>query len=288
MKNNMLDFIKTVLEKNPNEEKKYELLTEIVEKEVSAKELAQIIEYIKEKQSLIINLPNSIDICGTWGSWLPRINTSTLTAIQLAKEWIKVTKHWNNASSGRFGSFDLIEQLQFKIPNTNEEIQEEYEKNNLVFLHAKKLYPFFRQFAEVRKKYAKPTLFNIIGPLLSPANSDFQMIGCSFEDKMELMIEACKILWRKNVMIVRGEDGLDEVTLTGKTKVLELKNNTIKEYEIRPEDFGFEACNIEDITAEKIEEKIRITKEILSWKCKTNHNNLVEINKKVALKFLKN
>jgi anthranilate phosphoribosyltransferase len=65
MKNNMLDFIKTVLEKNPNEEKKYELLTEIVEKEVSAKELAQIIEYIKEKQSLIINLPNSIDICGT-------------------------------------------------------------------------------------------------------------------------------------------------------------------------------------------------------------------------------
>jgi anthranilate phosphoribosyltransferase len=65
-------------------------------------------------------------------------------------------------------------------------------------------------------------------------------------------------------MIVRGEDGLDEVTLTGKTKVLELKNNTIKEYEIRPEDFGFEACNIEDITAEKIEEKIRITKEILS------------------------
>jgi len=284
----MLNFIKTVLEENVSEQEKYSQFIEVAEKEIEAEELAEVIKYIKEKQSIIIDLPNSLDICGTWWSGLPRINTSTLTAIQLAKQWIKVTKHGNNASSGRFGSFDLIETLWYKIPETPTEILEQYNTKNLVFLHAKKLYPFFKEFSQIRKKYEKPTIFNIIGPLLSPVNSDFQMIWCSFEDKMKLMIETCRILWRKNVMVLRWEDWLDEVTLTWETKVLELRDKKIKEYSMNPRDYWFEKCSEEEIMSEKIEDKIRIAKKIIAWVCETKHKDLVDINTKIALNFINN
>jgi len=250
----MLNFIKTIIN-NPwkfSEDEKYKMLLEVVDKKVSPEELAEIIKFIKEKQAIKLYLPKAIDIAWTWWSWLPRINTSTLTCLKLAKQWIKVAKHGNNASSGRFGSFDLIEKLNYKIPENKQEILQEIEKNNVAFLYAKKFFPFFKEFAQVRKRYWKPTIFNILWPLLNPANTNYQIIGCSFEDKMELMIKTCKILWRKNVLIVRWEDGLDEVTLAWKTKVFELKNGEIKDYFIKPEDFGFQTCNANEILAESI------------------------------------
>jgi anthranilate phosphoribosyltransferase len=199
---------------------------------------------------------------------------------------MKVTKHWNKASSGRFWSFDLIEKLWYKIPENIEEIVEEYEKNNIAFLYAKNLYPFFKEFAEVRKRYWRPTIFNIIWPLLNPANSDYQIIWCSFKDKMELMIETCKLLWRKNVLVVRWEDWLDEITLSDKTLVYELKNWEIKKYNIDPEDFWFKKIELSEIMSEEIEDKINIAKNIINWKTVWQYTNLIDLNIAVALKFL--
>ncbi len=284
----MLNFIKKII-KNPekfSEKEKLEMLVSVAEKEISPNELAEIIKFIKSKQAIKINLPDSIDICGTGGSWLARINTSTLACLKLAKMWIKVTKHWNKASSGRFGSFDLLEILWVEIAESTEDVLREYTQNNIAFLYAKKFYPFFKEFAEVRKKYAKPTIFNIIWPLLNPANADYQIIGCSFEDKIELMIETCKILWRKNVLIVRGEDWLDEVTLSDKTLVYELKDWKIDKYYITPEDFGLKTVNISEIMAEKIEDKIDIARDIIIWWVENYYNDLVDLNVKVALKML--
>lgn len=247
---------------------------------------ADIVKYLKKKQAINIDLHNSIDICWTWWSWLDRINTSTLACLKLAKMWVKIAKHWNNASSGRFWSFDLIEKLGYTIPNTNEEILNEFKNNNIAFLYAKNFFPFMREFAEVRKNYWKPTIFNILWPLLSPANSNYQMIGCSFEDKMELMIETCKILWRKNVIIVRWQDWLDEVTLTWKTKVYELKNWKIKNYDISPNDFWYDIVKLEEILEKDIEKKIEIAKKIIVWEKVWAYSNLIDINVKVVLDFL--
>lgn len=283
----MLNFIKTVLEKELSEDEKLKLLNEVAEKTISAEELAKIVKYIKSKQVIKLDLPDSLDIVWTWWSNLPRINTSTLTSLKLAGEGVKITKHWNNASSWRFWSFDLIEELWYKIPASKEEILEEYEKNNLAFLYAKNFYPFFKEFAEVRKRYGKPTVFNLLGPLLSPVNSDFTLIWCSFEDKQKLMIDTCKLLWRKRVMVVRWDDWLDEVTLSTRTKVFELKNEKITSYYITPEELWFKRVELKEIMAEKIEDKIKIAKEIISWKCTSAYNDLVEINKVMALKLLK-
>ena len=284
----MLNFIKNIIE-NPekfSEDEKFEMLEEVAEKKVTAEELAEIIKFIKNNQAIKVDIPEAIDMAGTGWSWLPRINTTTLSCIKLAQSWIKIAKHWNNASSWRFGSFDLIEVLGYKIPENREEILEEVEKNNVAFLYAKKFYPFFRHFWEVRKRYGKPTIFNIIWPLLNPANTDFQIIGCSFEDKMELIIETCKILGRKNVLVVRWEDWLDEVTLSWKTKVYELKNWEIKDYYITPEDFGFETCQLQEILTEKIEDKIDIAKKIIDQKKVGRFSDLVDLNVEVALKLM--
>ena len=284
----MLNFIKKIIN-NPwvfSEDEKYDMLLEVVEKNVKAEELAEIITFIKSKQAIKIDLPETLDMAGTGGSGLPRINTTTLACLKLAKLWIKIAKHWNNASSWRFGSFDLIETLNYTIPQNEEEILEEIEKNNVAFLYAKMFYPFFKEFAEVRKRYAKPTIFNILWPLLNPANTDYQIIGCSFEDKMELLIETCKILWRKNILVVRWEDWLDEVTLSNKTKVFELKNWEITNYIISPEDFGFQTCESSEIFAEQIDEKIEIAKKIISWDKVGKYSEIVDLNVKVALKLM--
>ncbi len=282
----MYNFIKNILENSYSEEEKLKMLQEVAEKKVTPEELAEIVIYLKSKQAINIDLFDSIDICWTGWSWLDRINTSTLTSLKLAKIWVKIAKHGNNASSGRFGSFDLIERLWYKIPNSKEETLEEYKNNNIAFLYAKNFFPFMKEFANARKDYWKPTIFNILWPLLSPANSDYQMIGCSFEDKMELMIETCKILWKNNVLVVRWEDWLDEVTLTWKTKVYELKNWKIKNYEITPEDFWYKKVKLVDILEKDIDKKIEIAKQIIAWKNVWAYSDLVDINVKVVLDFL--
>jgi anthranilate phosphoribosyltransferase len=200
--------------------------------------------------------------------------------------WVKIAKHWNNTSSGRFGSFDLIEKLWYTIPNSPEEILHEFKNNNIAFLYAKNFFPFMREFAEARKNHWKPTIFNILWPLLSPANSNYQMIGCSFEDKMELMIETSKILWRKNVLIVRWYDWLDEVTLTWKTKVYELKHWKIKKYDITPNDFWHNIVDLNEILEKDIQKKIEIAQKIIAWEKVWAYSNLVDINVKVVLDFL--
>lgn len=284
----MLHFIKTLIE-NPwkmSEDEKYEMLLKGVSKEVKPEELADIIGYIKSRQAIQVELSDAIDIAWTGWSWLPRINTSTLACLQLAQKWITIAKHGNNASSGRFGSFDLIEMLGYTIPKNEEEVLKEVEKNNVAFLHAKIFFPFFKEFAQVRKRYWKPTIFNILGPLLNPANTNFQIIGCSFEDKMECIIETCKVLWRKNVLVVRWEDWLDEVTLSWKTKFYQLRDWTITSGCITPEDFWFDTCRAEEIFADDISEKIQIAQKIISWEKVGKYSDLVDLNVKVALQLI--
>jgi anthranilate phosphoribosyltransferase len=135
----------------------------------------------------------------------------------------------------------------------------------------------------VRKAIAKPTFFNLLGPLLSPVKVKRQIIGTSFVDKMELIAETAKLLGIERVLIVRGEDGLDEVTLTGKTRVIELKDGELDEYEIAPSDFEIEECVFDEIAGGDAEFNVSIAKSILSGECKTRHKDLVLANAALAM-----
>jgi anthranilate phosphoribosyltransferase len=282
----MIDFIKNVLENKLTLQEQIDFFIQNENQKLTPQELAEIVTYLKSLELIKINLNNSIDICWTWWSWLDRINTSTITCVKLSQMWINVAKHWNNASSWRFWSFDLIEKLWYKIPNSKEEILKEFNEKNIAFLYAKNFYPFLKVFSESRKEYKKPTIFNILWPLLNPSNSDYQIIWCSFLDKMGLMIETCKILWRKNVLLVRWEDWLDEITLSWKTKVYELRDWKIKDYYITPEDFWFKKVELQELLEKDIDKKIEIAKKIINDEKIGQYNNLINLNIKVTLDFL--
>jgi len=252
---------------------------------ITAKELTEAIKFLRSKQTIQINLKDAIDVCGTGGSGLPRINTSTISSFILASLSVKIAKHGNRAASGRFGSFDLLEALDISFLKTKQEIEKSYEDTNIAFLFAPYFYSVMRHFSEIRKKIGKPTFFNILGPLLSPVDCKKQIIGTAFEDKMELIAETCKLLGKEKVYVIRGEDGLDEVTLTGKTKVIELSDNKIKKYYISPEDFGVSTSNFEEIKGGDKNYNTKIALDILSNKCSTRHVDLVLINTALALKL---
>jgi len=271
--------IKTFLEKSINNELSVQQQKDFLKnkKDITAKELAIAAKFLIEKISRKISIKNAIDICGTGGSGLPRINTSTISAFVLASAGINIAKHGNKASSGRFGSFDLLENIGIDLSNNKAE--------NLTFLYARDYYPVMKHFAVVRKEIGVPTFFNLLGPLINPTKTNKQIIGTSFKEKMELIAKTCKLLGKEKIYVVCGEDGLDEVTLTGKTFVTELNNKKIKTYEITPQDFGIEEANFNEIKGGSQKINVEIALQILKGKCKTRHTDLVLINSALALKL---
>lgn len=233
-----------------------------------------------------LKMPGAIDICGTGGSGLDRINTSTIASFILAAIGVKVAKHGNKAASGRVGSFDLLEGLGVDIEKNADELEKLYKETGLAFIFARNFHPVMKHFVEARKQIGKPTIFNLLGPLLNPAEPKMQIIGTSFEGQMRLMAEVCKLLGKEKVMVVRAENGLDEVSLTGKTKVVELNGGEILEYEISPEDFGLKKCEFEEISGGDLGENKKIALEILNGNVDSRSRDLVLVNVALALKLI--
>lgn len=249
---------------------------------LSAEDLFEFADFMRLKSSHLEML-GCIDICGTGGSGLARINTSTLAAFLLADLGVAVAKHGNKAASGRVGSFDLLEGLGVDIERGG--LEEIYQRVGLAFIYARNFHPMMKFFAEARGAFGKPTVFNILGPLLNPANPEKQIIGTAFRGQMRLIAETCKLLGKKRVMVVCGENGLDEVTLSGETFVVELRDGEIFEYTILPEDFGVERCNFEEISGGNLEENVNLAREILKGRG-GRHEDLVCLNAALALKLV--
>ncbi|MFA6991856.1 MAG: anthranilate phosphoribosyltransferase [Candidatus Gracilibacteria bacterium] len=279
----IMDFLKKTLEGKLSLDQQEEFLR--TKSDVTPHELADVVKFLMKQMPSKPHIKNCIDICGTGGSGLNRINTSTISAFILASLGVGIAKHGNKAASGRFGSFDLLESLGFKFGNNVADIERLYKYHNLAFFFAPFFHPVMKHFAEVRKKIGKPTFFNILGPLLNPAATKRQIIGTTFKDKMGIIGEACKLLGREKVYVVCGEDSLDEVTLTGKTFVTEINNGKIKNYTVSPEDFGIKKAKFEEIKGGDAKYNTEIAVSILKGKCETRHLDLVLINSALALKL---
>lgn len=280
---NLLTFLKQSIKRELSPETQVAFLKSKME--ITPKELASVVRFLQKQIPQKPHLENAIDVCGTGGSGLQRINTSTISAFILAKLGIPVAKHGNKASSGRFGSFDLLESLGISFTDNISDIEEKYKKENLAFLFAPFFHSTMKNFAEMRKQIGKPTFFNLLGPLLNPACPKRQIIGTTFKDKMGLIAKTCKLLRKEKVYVVCGEDRLDEVTLTGRTHVVELSNGKIKSYIITPENFGIKRAISHEIQGKDSRFNTRIASDILQGKCKTRHKDLVLINTALALKL---
>ncbi|MDA7703383.1 anthranilate phosphoribosyltransferase [Candidatus Pelagibacter sp.] len=224
----------------------YDFLTLLSSKGEISDEIAGGV-YVLRNKSKRVNVKDCIDTCGTGGDGMNTLNISTASALLLSSMGIKVAKHGNKAVSSKCGSGDVLEALNIKINLEPMDIEEQIKKNNFGFMFAPNYHSAMRFVGPTRKKIGKRTIFNMIGPLSSPALVDRQVVGVFDKKLLKIFANALKNLNIKFAWIVNSEDGLDEISPYSKTNVVQLKNGKISEILIDPIKLNIGANKFEDL-----------------------------------------
>ncbi|BCL75473.1 anthranilate phosphoribosyltransferase [Jeongeupia sp. HS-3] len=205
-----------------------------------------------------------VDTCGTGGDGAHTFNISTCSAFVAAAAGVKVAKHGGRSVSSSSGSADVLETLGVHLNLTPEQVGACIDEVGLGFMFAPNHHPAMKYVAPIRRELGVRTIFNILGPLTNPAGADNQLMGVFHPDLVGIQARVLKQLGSKHVMIVHGSDGLDEITLSGKTFVAELKDGDIIEYEIDPREYGFERCDIGLLHADNAQQSADIIHRVLA------------------------
>ena len=224
----------------------FDFLTLLSSKGESSDEIAGGV-YVLRNKSKRVNVNDCIDTCGTGGDGMNTLNISTASALLLSSMGIKVAKHGNKAVSSKCGSGDVLEALNIKIDLEPKDIEEQIEKNNFGFMFAPNYHSAMRFVGPTRKKIGKRTIFNMIGPLSSPALVDRQVIGVFDKKLLKIFANALNNLDIKFAWIVNSEDGLDEISPYSKTNVVQLKDGKISEILIDPIKLNIGANKFENL-----------------------------------------
>ena len=224
----------------------FDFLTLLSSKGESSDEIAGGVFVLRDK-SKRVNVNDCIDTCGTGGDGMNTLNISTASALLLSSMGIKVAKHGNKAVSSKCGSGDVLEALNIKIDLEPKDIEEQIKKNNFGFMFAPNYHSAMRFVGPTRKKIGKRTIFNMIGPLSSPALVDRQVIGVFDKKLLKIFANALNNLDIKFAWIVNSEDGLDEISPYSKTNVVQLKNGKISEILIDPIKLNIGANKFENL-----------------------------------------
>jgi anthranilate phosphoribosyltransferase len=236
-----------------------EILEALIKKGETKDELAGGIYVLRDKASKVNSDPDTIDTCGTGGDGQNSLNISTAAAITLSSMGIKVAKHGNKAVSSNCGSADVLEALKININLKPSEVEENIKKFNFAFMFAPNYHSAMKHVGPARKKMGKKTIFNLIGPLSSPAQVKRQVIGVFDKKWMKPFAEALKENNVVHAYIVHSDDGMDEISPFAKTNIVELKDGKINEFIIDPKDLGINSGkkdNLKGKNAEYNAEKI--------------------------------
>ena len=204
--------------------------------------------YVLRDKATKVNVPDdTVDTCGTGGDGKNTLNISTAAALLLSSFGVKVAKHGNKSVSSKCGSADVLEKLGINISLGAKEVEESIKNYNFGFMFAPGYHSAMKYVGPVRKKIGKRTIFNLIGPLSSPANVKRQVVGVFDKKLLKVFAGALKNLNLKKAIIVNSQDGLDEISPYASTNIVELSNNTIKETIFNPNDLGIKADKFENI-----------------------------------------
>ena len=209
--------------------------------------------YVLRNKSKRVNIKNCVDTCGTGGDGMNTLNISTASALLLSSMGIKVAKHGNKAVSSKCGSGDVLEALNIRIDLEPKDIEEQINRNNFGFMFAPNYHSAMRFVGPTRKKIGKRTIFNMIGPLSSPALVDRQVVGVFDKKLLKIFANALNNLGIRYAWIVNSEDGLDEISPYAKTNVVQLKKGKISEIIIDPKDLDIDANKLDDLLGDDAE-----------------------------------
>jgi len=205
-----------------------------------------------------------VDTCGTGGDGSHTFNISTMAALVAAGAGLKVAKHGNRAMSSRCGSAVVLEALGVKIDLNAEQVQRCLQEVGIGFMFAPVFHPAMKYASPLRREIGIRTVFNILGPLTNPAGAKAQVLGVADGSLVEKLALVLQSLGCHHALVVHGDDGLDEITITGKTRVCELKGGRIKSYSISPEDFGLSQASLDSLKGGSADENAALLHRILA------------------------
>ena len=225
----------------------YNFLTALSTKGETSDEIAGGVYVLREKALKVKTSEDIIDTCGTGGDGKNTLNISTASSLLLASMDIKVAKHGNKALSSKCGSADVLERLKINIHLQPDGVAKSIEKNNFGFMFAPNYHLTMKYVAPIRKKIGSRTIFNLLGPLSSPANVKRQVVGVFAKKWLLPFANALKNLQSEHAWIVHSEDGMDEISPFAITNIVELKNNKINEIKIDPKKIGVKFNNPDNL-----------------------------------------
>jgi len=239
-------------------------LTALRMKGETAQELVGFARVMREKAEPLWNgeIPSVLDTCGTGGDRSGTFNISTAAAFVAAATGLKVAKHGNRSATSRCGSADVIEALGIDIQMPVERLRRAITDAGMGFLFAQRFHTSMKHVMPARTQLKVRTVFNILGPLANPAGARFQVVGVSSPEIMELMANALHGLDIEHGFVVHGANGMDEVSISSRTYVVEVRRGDIRQFVMTPEDFGIATAKIEGILGGDAAENARIIEAI--------------------------
>ena len=244
----------------------HDFLTFSSNKGETSDEIAGGVYVLRNKATNVNVSDDTIDTCGTGGDGKNTLNISTAASLLLSSFGVKVAKHGNKSVSSKCGSADVLEKLNININLGAKEVETSIKNNNFGFMFAPSYHAAMKYVGPVRKKIGKRTIFNLIGPLSSPAKVKRQVVGVFDKKLLKIFAEALKNLDLKKALIVHSQDGLDEISPYAKTDIVELTNGKITESVLSPHDFDIKASNFENIIGKDPEYNGKKMKEIFEGK----------------------
>jgi anthranilate phosphoribosyltransferase len=207
-----------------------------------------------------------VDTCGTGGDASGTFNISTATALVAAGAGVRVAKHGNRSVTSKCGSADVMEALGVNISLPSARIAECLDEVGIVFLFAPVMHSAMKYVQPVRRELRLRTVFNLLGPLTNPAHASAQVVGVYSDELVEKLAEALSMLGLRRALVVHGADGLDEISISGTTRVAEVRDGQVRSYELTPEEFGLTRASIQTISGGDATENAKIIREVLAGK----------------------
>jgi anthranilate phosphoribosyltransferase len=224
-----------------------------------------------------------VDTCGTGGDMRNTFNISTAAALIAAGAGLVVAKHGNRAMSGAVGGADVLEALGVRIDLEPEQVATCLDEVGIGFLFAQRFHPAMRHVAGPRREIGVRTIFNLLGPLTNPAGAKAQLLGVFAREWAEPLAQALARLGSRRAMVVHGDDGLDELSLTGPSLVAELRDGAVHTYRFDPADLGLRRCQPADLTGGDVEHNAQIIRAVVGGRGTTAQMDIAALNAAAAL-----
>jgi anthranilate phosphoribosyltransferase len=242
----------------------------------------EIVGFAKAMRSFSVSFESPyesfVDTCGTGGDGADTFNISTAVAFVAAAAGVPVAKHGNRAVSSKSGSADVLQQLGVAIDLTAEEARECLRQVGICFLFAPLYHPAMKHAVGPRKELGFRTVFNVLGPLTNPARAPRQVLGVYAESLVPKIADALARLGTKHALVVHGNGGLDELSVSGESVVAEVKDGTVQLYRITPEQFGLRSFPLSDIKGGNASQNAAIIQKILTGDLQNGAREIVTLN----------